>query len=98
MQPNYTPQRRLPHTPSRRTTQTRRATRRGCMSNLVLILFLAFMLPVFLCGMGFVVYLVFPPAPLDVVVLGLDARPDEGYAARTDSIMIVGLQPSRLRV
>jgi LCP family protein required for cell wall assembly len=68
------------------------------MSNLVLILFLAFMLPVFLCGMGFVVYLVFPPAPLDVVVLGLDARPGEGYATRTDSIMIVGLLPSRLRV
>src|SRR5688572_22640829 len=97
MQPYSPPRQRLPHTPVRRTSQVRRA-RRGCMGNLLLILFFAFMLPIFLCGMGFVIYLLFPPPSLDVLVLGLDARPGEGYAARTDTVMLVGLQPDRLRV
>jgi LCP family protein required for cell wall assembly len=62
------------------------------------LLFILFMLPVFCCGLSLVAYLVVPPAPLDILVLGLDARPGEGFVTRTDSIMLVGLQPSRMRV
>ena len=56
------------------------------------------MLPVFCCGLGFVAYLVFPPPPLDVLIMGVDARSGEGYVTRTDSVMLAGLQPSRVRV
>ena len=56
------------------------------------------MLPVFCCGLAFVTYIVFPPPPLDVLILGVDARPGEGFVTRTDSIMLAGLQPSRVRV
>jgi LCP family protein required for cell wall assembly len=52
---------------------------------------------VFLCGLCALVYLVFPPAPLDVLILGLDARPGEGNLARTDSILLLGVNPSRLQ-
>lgn len=43
-----------------------------------------------------VVTLVLPP--LDLLVLGLDARPGEGYVTRTDVIMVVGVQPRRARL
>lgn len=60
-------------------------------------LFAALLLPVFLCGVCALGYLVFPPAPLDVLILGLDARPGEGSLARTDSILLLGVNPLRLQ-
>ena len=63
-----------------------------------MVAFLVVMIPVFLCGMALVVYLVFPPAPLDVLIMGVDARSGEGYLTRTDSIMLLGVNPSRLQV
>lgn len=61
-------------------------------------LFFLFITPVFLCGLAFVFYLVFPPAPMDILILGLDARPGEGFATRTDSIILLGVDPGRVRV
>ncbi len=61
-------------------------------------LFALVMLPVFLCGLGLVVYLVFPPRHTDILILGVDARGNEGFVSRTDSIMLLGVDPSRLRV
>lgn len=55
------------------------------------------MTPVFICGATLLLYVVFPPPPLDVLVLGVDARPGEGYITRTDSIMLLGLKPAQLR-
>jgi LCP family protein required for cell wall assembly len=72
--------------------------RRGCLRNLPLVLFFLFIVPIFWCGLCLVAYLVIPPPPLDVMVLGVDARPGEGLLTRTDSIVLVGLQPARLRV
>ncbi len=69
----------------------------GCRPNLGVIIFAAIMTPVFICGATLLLYLVFPPPPLDVLVLGVDARPGEGYITRTDSIMLLGLKPSQLR-
>jgi len=43
-------------------------------------------------------YVLFPPPPANILLLGLDARPGEGYATRTDAIMLLGVQPRRLRV
>jgi len=61
-------------------------------------LFFLFITPVFLCGLAFVFYLVFPTAPMDILILGLDARPGEGFATRTDSIILLGVDPGRVRV
>lgn len=72
--------------------------RRGCLTNLGLALFLTAMLPVFCCGVSLVLYLVFPPAPMDVVVMGLDARDGEGFATRTDSLLLLGADASQLRM
>lgn len=75
----------------------RRRWRRGCLW-VVLAGVLALMFPVFLAGAGLLLYLLFPPAPLDIVILGLDARQGEGYVARADSIMLLGVQPRALAV
>ncbi|GAB4508477.1 MAG: hypothetical protein OHK0046_01040 [Anaerolineae bacterium] len=53
-------------------------------------------LPLFLlltCGGCMLIYLVLPLPPTDVLVLGVDARPGEGYVTRTDSVILVGIQP-----
>ena len=92
------PQGQVPPPQYARPPRQRRPARRGCLSRVPLLIFALFMLPIFCCGLGFVTYLIFPPPPLDVMILGVDARPGEGYLTRTDSIMLAGLQPSRVRV
>lgn len=62
------------------------------------IVVLSALVAVFMCGVSLLVYLVFPPAPLNIVVMGLDSRPGEGALARTDTIMVVGIRPYQLRV
>ncbi len=61
-------------------------------------LFLAFIVPLFLCGASLLVYVLFPPAPVNILVMGLDSRPGEGALARTDTLMVVGIRPYQLRV
>ncbi len=58
---------------------------------------LALVIPIFLLGMGMLLYLLFPPGPVDVLVLGVDARQGEGFVTRTDSIMLLGLRPASLQ-
>lgn len=65
--------------------------------SLVLIFFVALLLPVFCCGITLLTYLVFPPRHLDILILGVDSRPGEGFVTRTDSIMLLGLDPAHLR-
>jgi LCP family protein required for cell wall assembly len=72
--------------------------RRGCGLSILLVLLFACTLMVFSCGLCMAVYLVFPPAPVDILVMGLDARGNEGVYSRTDSIMLIGIQPNRLNV
>lgn len=55
-------------------------------------------LPVFCCGFTLCIYLVFPPPPLDILVLGVDGRNNEGFLSRTDTIMLVGAKPQQLRL
>ena len=54
--------------------------------------------PFFCSGVLLLVYLVFPPAPVNILVLGTDGRANEGFLSRTDSIMIAGVKPSQLRL
>src|SRR5690242_15030339 len=63
----------------------------------LLIFFVALLFPVFCCGITLLTYLVFPPRHLDILILGVDSRPGEGFVARTDSIMLLGLDPAHLR-
>ncbi len=71
---------------------------RGCLSMFLFAGLIAFALCTF-CTLGsLTLYLLFPPPSLDLLVLGLDARPGEGNLTRTDVIMLVGVQPRRLKV
>lgn len=63
----------------------------------MLIFFVALFVPVFCCGLTLLTYLVFPPPHIDVLILGVDGRGGEGFVSRTDSIMLLGLDPARLR-
>lgn len=72
--------------------------RGGCRGWVAAALLALVMLPVFLCGLGLVIYLVFPPQQMDILILGLDARDGEGFVSRTDSVMLLGISPARLRV
>lgn len=72
--------------------------RRGCRSRWRWGLFALFMTPVLCCGWSLLIYLIFPPPPTDILILGLDSRAGEGAAARTDSIMLLGIVPGQLQV
>ena len=54
--------------------------------------------PFFCCGFSLLIYLVFPPPPVNILVLGTDGRASEGFLSRTDSIMLIGVKPSQLRL
>lgn len=72
--------------------------RRGCLYTVLFSGLMLFSACVF-CSIGsLTLFFLFPPPPLDLLVLGLDARPDENYPTRTDSIVLVGVQPRGLRV
>lgn len=75
-----------------------RRKRRGCTGRALLLAFFALMLPVFVCGLGLVAYLVFPPPHVDILIMGLDSRPGEGMLSRTDSVLLMGIDPAHLRV
>lgn len=70
-------------------------SRRGCALLAVLV---ALVLPLFLCGLTLVVYLVVPPPPTNILVLGVDVREPGSFASRADSIMLLGVNPGRLQV
>jgi len=78
--------------------QRRPSPWQGCRRNWPVVAALALLLPAFLCGLTLVIYLLFPPPPLNVLVLGVDGRGREGYQSRADSIMLVGVSPARLKV
>lgn len=79
-------------------TRPVRAVRTRRPSRLLLVALLALLPVLFLCGAGSVVYLLFPPPHIDIVVLGVDSRDGDGWVTRADSIMLIGADPSRLRV
>jgi LCP family protein required for cell wall assembly len=80
------------------TTNPAYRRRRGCIYTVLFAGLIVFALCTF-CTIGtLTLYILLPPPPLDLLVLGLDARPDEDYPTRTDSIVLVGIQPGALRV
>ncbi len=55
----------------------------GCLGVLVLS-----------CMICLLIYIIFPPSPTDIVILGVDARPGQGYLTRADSIMLLNISPA----
>ncbi len=83
------------HAPPARARPPYTAPRhRGCFPAVLLLLFS----PIFLCGLSLVAYLLLPPPSLSIIVLGLDARPNEGFMARADTVMLISVQPRAQRV
>jgi LCP family protein required for cell wall assembly len=54
--------------------------------------------PLLACPLCLLVYVIFAPAHFDILVLGIDSRGAEGWVARADTVMLVGVQPKRLSV
>ncbi len=54
--------------------------------------------PVLLCGIFTLGYLLIPPPSMNILVVGMDSRGNEGTVARTDSIMIVNVNADKARV
>lgn len=50
------------------------------------------------CGATVAFYVLFPPAPIQIAVMGIDARFGEGNMARTDAIVLFSVHPSRFQV
>src|SRR5688572_11543715 len=83
--------------PPRQPKRPRR--RSGCVGCLLLIA--ALIIPaICLCFGSFAVYLVAPPDPITILILGNDARPGTGEddIARTDSIMLLNINPQNHEV
>jgi LCP family protein required for cell wall assembly len=83
-----------PHLPAIPLRLKRPRNRRGII---LLTAFVMLMSPIFLCGLSLVAYLLFPPAPADILIMGIDGRGAEGLTARSDSIMLMGVNPGQLR-
>lgn len=71
-----------------------RAKKHGCFA----LAFSASLIMLFLCALVLVLYVLFTPAPINILIVGLDAREGEGVMARTDAIAILGVQTQRNQV
>lgn len=79
-------------TPYQRRQWHRR--RLGCVLGCALMILAPLgCLSVFLLG-----YILLPPDPIDIVILGVDARPGQGVVTRTDSFMVLNVTPGRGKV
>lgn len=58
----------------------------------------AALLTVLVCAASMLVYIIIPQPNLDILILGLDSREGEGWAGRTDSVMLLGIHPRGLNL
>lgn len=72
----------------------RRPRREGCLWAALLGILFALTC----CGMSAGLYLIFPPEPMTILVMGLDARPGDGNLTRTDSVMLLNINPRKMGV
>lgn len=83
----YTPTYARPPAPPRR---------RGCVAQGLIVVLAAFACLLLTCGASVLAYIVLPLPPVNLLVLGLDSREGEGFQGRTDSIMLLGIDRTRL--
>lgn len=70
-----------------------RSRRQGC----IVSVFVGILLLLCSCTASLALYIVFSP-PVDIVIMGLDSRDSEGTVTRTDSIILMGVNPHRLNL
>src|SRR5689334_8181598 len=70
----------------------------GCLIRVLMAWFIASLGCCFICSISFAAYLLFPPQHTDILVMGLDSREGEGFVARSDSIILLGIEPGSLQV
>lgn len=93
---SHVPQARMPY---RRIIVTRRPPQRLKSRTCCMFGCLLPMAAFFVCSVVFfAAYFLFPPEQTDIVIMGIDARPGEGYLTRTDSMMLMNINPSGLQV
>lgn len=84
-----------PHLAMHSQSQPRHNSRlRGCL----MAVFVGALVTVCGCIGSLAIYLVAPVPATNIVVMGLDSRGNEGLVTRSDSIIVVGVQPSELDV
>lgn len=66
----------------------------GCL----VILFVATLMLLCSCTGVLALYIAFPPSATDILIMGLDSRGNEGNVTRTDSIVLIGVNPGKLNV
>ena len=75
-------------------SRIRRQPRKSCLLGCLLLMVLPFSCMIIML----VSYILIPPDPADIVILGVDARPGQGYLTRTDTVMLLNITPGRLKV
>jgi LCP family protein required for cell wall assembly len=68
----------------------------GRLRACLVIVFIGILLLLFACTASIALYIAFPPSPINILIMGLDSRGNEGRITRTDSIMIVGVYPAKM--
>ncbi len=84
--------------PSKAMHARRRVRHWGRGQGCILSIFVLTLLFLCSCTASLALYIAFPPNALDIVVMGLDSRGNEGAVTRTDSVIVVGVQPSNLTI
>jgi len=90
--PTYAPP-PITYAPPRTIAPRRR--RPGCFWQMARLGVLAGLLGACFAAMLIAAYVVFPPAPMNILVMGVDARPQEGYVTRSDTNIIVTVDAAR---
>jgi LCP family protein required for cell wall assembly len=80
-----------------RSRSDRRYQNSGCLSK-TLLLGILLALPILMCGVFTLGYLLIPPPSMNILVVGIDSRGNEGAVSRTDSIMIVNVNADRVKL
>ncbi len=91
-QPTQAPQQQ-----SRQLRHVNIRQRRGCLRWLM-IAGIVSAFPVLFCGVMTLGYLLIPQPSMNILVMGMDSRGNEGAVARTDSIMVVNINPDNARI
>jgi LCP family protein required for cell wall assembly len=72
--------------------------RRGCLARAASALIIMFGCTLGSCATWLLIYALFPPSQSNILVMGLDSRDGEGYVTRSDSILVIGVNPEETGV
>jgi LCP family protein required for cell wall assembly len=88
----------LPEEPPRRRRRPRRRKQRSCLGCLGQALLAGGLFAIAFSALLFALYRIAPPPRTNILVLGLDSRPSEGDVTRSDTMLLVTIDPADLYV